>query len=74
MKHEFTVVYEKSDDGWWVASALELAGAFSQGKTIDEAREMLSDAIKELLLANREIAERDLSDNGVIREQLAVEI
>ncbi len=54
MKQEFNIVYEKDGD-WWVATALEIPGAHSQGKTIEEAREMLFDAIKELMLAQRQL-------------------
>jgi predicted RNase H-like HicB family nuclease len=35
----------------WVATALEIPGAFSQGHTIEKARENLLDAIRELLQA-----------------------
>ncbi len=59
MKYEFTAVFEK-DGYWWVATAPEIPGAHSQGRTVDEAREMLLDAIKELTLARREIMEAEL--------------
>ena len=61
MKHEFSVVFERGDGDWWIATALEIPGAFSQGKTIEEAREMLMDAIRELMLAEREQAEAELA-------------
>lgn len=54
MEHRFHAVFERDDD-WWVATAVEIPGAFSQGKTVDEARENLLDAIRELLLARREL-------------------
>lgn len=52
---QFTAVFEQDGD-WWVAEALEVPGAFSQGRTIDEARDNLMDAVRELLLARRELA------------------
>ncbi len=54
MKHHFNAIFERDGD-WWVATAIEIPGAFSQGKTIDEARENLVDAIHELLMVRREL-------------------
>jgi len=74
MKHEFTAVFERGDGDWWIATALEIPGAFSQGKTIDEARIMLMDAIQELMLAEREQAELELAGKtDLIRETLSLE-
>lgn len=75
MKHEFTAVFERGAGDWWIATALEIPGAFSQGKTIDEARTMLMDAIQELMLAEREQAEIELAGKtDLIREILSVEL
>ena len=54
MRHEFTLVYERDDD-WWIATVAEYPGAFSQGKTIDEARENALDALRELILAQLDV-------------------
>lgn len=56
MKQEFNAVFERDGD-WWVATAVEIPGAFSQGKTLEEARENLLDAVRELILAQRGVAE-----------------
>ncbi|HLA42089.1 MAG TPA: type II toxin-antitoxin system HicB family antitoxin [Aggregatilineales bacterium] len=55
---EFNAIFEKDGD-WWVATAVEISGAFSQGKTIDEARENLRDAVCEMLLAQRDLVEKE---------------
>jgi predicted RNase H-like HicB family nuclease len=69
MKHEFTLVYERGDDDWWIATVAEYPGAFSQGKTIDEARENALDALRELMLAQREMVEGEIVDKpDVVRE------
>jgi predicted RNase H-like HicB family nuclease len=74
MKHHFNAIFERDGD-WWVATAVEIPGAFSQGKSIDEARENLLDAIHELLIARRELAEAEVSEKtGTVREKLFVEI
>ena len=41
-----TTVYEHTDDGWWVVSVPEIPGAVSQGRTREEAREMIQDAVR----------------------------
>lgn len=51
---EYRVRYQQCDDGWIVATVPELPGAVSQGRTMDEARFMIRDAIQELLASYRE--------------------
>jgi len=73
MQQQFNAVYER-DGEWWVASAVEVPGAFSQGKTIDEARENLLDAVRELILAQRQLMEAELVDKEVVRESLSLDV
>jgi predicted RNase H-like HicB family nuclease len=44
-----TVVYEAGDDGWIVASIPEVPGANSQGRTREEARANVIDALRGIL-------------------------
>ena len=44
-----TVVYEAGDDGWVVASVPEVPGAHSQGRTREEARANVIDALRGIL-------------------------
>ncbi|HET8605499.1 MAG TPA: type II toxin-antitoxin system HicB family antitoxin [Gaiellaceae bacterium] len=44
-----TIVYEAGDDGWIVASIPEVAGVFSQGRTREEARTNVIDALRLML-------------------------
>ena len=69
-----TAIYEHTDDGWWVVSVPEIPGAHSQGRTREEAREMIQDAVRLLLEARREDGEREASEAGKeeIRESLEV--
>ena len=69
---KYTAIYERGEDGWWVASCLEMPGAITQGETIDEARDNLEDAIQLLLEVRREDAEKELEGRDVIRESLAL--
>ena len=41
----FHVVYERDQSGWWVASVRELAGCHTQGRTVDEARRRIREAM-----------------------------
>ncbi len=59
MEYSWTVVYEWSEDGWWVAEIAEVPGAISQGKTKEEAKENVLDALKELLAYRRETAQKE---------------
>jgi len=45
-----TIAYDEPDeDGWIVARVIELPGALSQGRTCDEARENVIDALRLML-------------------------
>jgi predicted RNase H-like HicB family nuclease len=68
----FTTIYERTHDGWWVVSVPEIPGAHSQGRTREEAREMIQDAVRLLLEVRREDAEKELEGREVIREPLAL--
>ena len=56
MKPEFTIIYERDEDGWWIATIPEVPGAFPQGGTRKQARENVLDALQELMAARRELA------------------
>ena len=44
-----TIVYEQGEDGWIVASIPEVPGAHSQGRTREEARASVIDALRGIL-------------------------
>lgn len=44
-----TIVFEQGEEGWIVASIPEVPGANSQGKTREEARENVIDALRGIL-------------------------
>jgi predicted RNase H-like HicB family nuclease len=53
MHNEFTAIIERDGD-WYVAYCPEIPGANGQGKTKEEARESLADAIALILEDRRE--------------------
>jgi predicted RNase H-like HicB family nuclease len=46
---QVTIVYEQGEDGWIVASVPEVPGAHSQGRTREEARVNVIDALRGVL-------------------------
>src|SRR5579863_5709516 len=41
----YHVVYERDESGWWVASVREVRGCHTQGRTVDEARRRIREAM-----------------------------
>ena len=70
---KFTAVFEKRGD-WWIAYVEELPGANTQGRTLEEARENLKEAIKLVIETNRELAREDAQGKEVLREELTVAV
>lgn len=67
-----TAVYEEGEDGWINARVLELPGANTCARTLDEARELLADAVRELVASYADDAERLSSRRGTRFEPLDV--
>ncbi len=55
MTNEFTAIFER-DDKWYIAYCPEIPGANGQGKTKEEARSSLVDAIALILEDRRQDA------------------
>src|SRR5688500_8353090 len=66
-----TAIYEEAEEGGYIGYLAELPGANTQGETLEEVRENLTEAIQLVLEANREEFERHFSTNAkVTRERL----
>ena len=59
MHNEFTAVIEK-DEEWYIACCLEIPGANGQGKTVEECKKNLAEAISLILEDRREDALRGI--------------
>jgi len=46
---EYTAIVKEIEDGWYMAQCEQIDGALTQGRTIEEAKENLKDAICLLL-------------------------
>ena len=55
----YTVRYERDEAGWWVASVKGVRGCHTQGRTLDEARRRIREALG---LAVRDAARAALVD------------
>ena len=67
---QFTAVYQKVPEGF-IGFVEELPGANSQGRTLDDVRANLAEAVDLELEANREAAQES-AQGDVIREPLTV--
>jgi predicted RNase H-like HicB family nuclease len=70
---EFTAVYIEVPEGY-IAFLEELPGTNTQGKTLDEARENLQEAVAMVLEANRQLTGKSLAGQRVIREPFALTV
>jgi predicted RNase H-like HicB family nuclease len=64
---KLTAVFEKVPEGY-IAFVEELPGANAQGKTLDEARRNLTEAVELVIDANRQLSEERIRGKSVIRE------
>ena len=67
---QLRIVYQDGDDGWIIASIPEVPGTISQGRTREEARENVIDALQ-LMLSPEPSDKRDESSD---REALTLRI
>ena len=64
MHNEFTAIIERDED-WFIAYCPEIPGANGQGKTIEECRENLAQAIALMLKDRREDALRGIPKDAI---------
>lgn len=68
---KFTAVFQKVPGGYF-AFVEELPGANTQGKTLEDARKNLIEAVQLIMETNRRMAEETLTGQNVIRESLLI--
>lgn len=64
LHNEFTAIIER-DDQWYIAYCPEIPGANGQGKSVEECKENLAEAIALILDDRREDAHRGLPDDAL---------
>lgn len=71
MKEKLTAIFQKSPYGY-IGFIEELPGANTQGKTLEEARTNLIEAVQLILDANRQLSEEEFQGLEVIKEDFGV--
>lgn len=67
MKEKLTAIFKKSPYGY-IGFVEELSGANTQGKTLEETRKNLIEAVQLVLDANRQIFKEEIKGLEVIKE------
>lgn len=65
-----TSLIEKSDDGWYVGQIQEIPAVLSQGKSIEELKTNLVDALELLMQTQRENTFKEYSGKKIIKRKL----
>jgi predicted RNase H-like HicB family nuclease len=68
---KLTAVFRKVPEGY-IGFVEELPGANTQGSTLEEARENLTEAVGLVLEANRALVEESIRGQDVIRESIDI--
>jgi len=69
-KMELTILVEKGENGYYVGQIQEYPAALSQGKTIEELKTNLKDALKLFLSIQKENLEKEYSKRKIIKRRL----
>jgi len=69
-KINLTAVFEKAEEGGYIAYIEEIPGVNTQGETITEAKENLYEALQLVLEVNRELSQKGSLSKNVVKESL----
>ena len=69
---EYTAIIEKTDDGWYMAQCEQVPGAITQGKTIEEVKENIKEAIALILDCEKEDVRMRNKGRRFIRRKITV--
>ena len=67
---EYTAIIEQTSDGWYIAQCEQVPGALTQGRTLEEVRENLKEAIFLVLEAEKDLGITRHLDKTIIRREL----
>jgi predicted RNase H-like HicB family nuclease len=69
---EYTAIFKKQSNGWYFAQCEQVPGAMTQGRTIEEAKENLKEAIALILEDEKEDFRKEHKGLRFIRRKIAV--
>ncbi|MBW8331990.1 MAG: type II toxin-antitoxin system HicB family antitoxin [Prolixibacteraceae bacterium] len=67
---DLTILVEKGEDGFYIGQIQEYPPVMSQGKTLDELKENLKDALTLFLEVQKEQVEKDYSKRKIVKRRL----
>lgn len=73
MTNSFTGIIEKTDN-WFIGYVEEIPGVNTQGKTVEEVKENLKEALELILISNRQLAEKNIIGKSIIKEKIVVNV
>jgi len=69
---EYIAIIEKVENGWYMGQCAQVPGAITQGRTIDEVKENLKEAITLVLESQKEHCLKNYIGTKFIRRKIAV--
>ena len=69
-KFDYTAIIEKSEDGFYVGQVQEIPEAIAQGKTIDELKQNLLDALQLVIDFHRKQTISNYKGRKIIKQKL----
>lgn len=72
MTKKFTAVYKKCGK-WYTGWIAEVPGANTQGKTLQETKENLKEALILILETNKKLA-KEMAQDGIVCEPMSVSV
>jgi predicted RNase H-like HicB family nuclease len=73
MRQRYHTIIEPRANGWFVGWVEEIPGTITQGKSLDECRERLRDALELMVETHRQEARLGLSDRS-IQEYIEIDV
>ena len=64
---DYTAIIEKTDDSWYIAHCAEVPNARTQGRTLEEVKENLKEAIELILDCEKEIAMKRAANRSSLK-------
>jgi len=60
MNNNLTLIVNETKDGWFIGQVAEIPGAMSQGKSLEELRKNIIDALKLALSIRKDEAKKEI--------------
>ena len=68
---QYTAIIQKTENGWYIGQCEQVPGALTQGKTIEEVKENMKEAIQLVLETEKDIRAQQYRDVKFIRRRIA---